>query len=80
MTRRQTALALRKRQPSGFADEAFWLIEVSDEIYAEATRFFSPQAVTDLLYAVGTYMLLARVARTGRVPLDATPAAASSLK
>jgi alkylhydroperoxidase family enzyme len=63
-----------------FAEEAFWLIEVSDEVYAEATRFFSPQAITELLYVVGTYMLLARVARTGRVPLDATPAAATSLK
>ncbi len=63
-----------------FAEEAFWLIEVSDEVYAEATRFFGPQAVTELLYVVGTYMLLARVARTGRVPLDASPAAATSLK
>ena len=63
-----------------FAEEAFRLIEVGDEVYAEATRFFSPQAITELLYVVGTYMLLARVARTGRVPLDETPAAASSLK
>jgi len=63
-----------------FAEEAFRLIEVSDEVYAEATRFFSPQAITELLYVVGTYMLLARVARTGRVPLDDTPAAATTLK
>jgi alkylhydroperoxidase family enzyme len=63
-----------------FAEEAFRLIEVSDEVYAETTRFFSPQAITELLYVVGTYMLLARVARTGRVPLDETPAAATSLK
>jgi alkylhydroperoxidase family enzyme len=63
-----------------FAEEAFRLIEVSDEVYAEATRFFGPQAITELLYVVGTYMLLARVARTGRVPLDETPAAATSLK
>jgi alkylhydroperoxidase family enzyme len=62
-----------------FAEEALRLIEVSDEVYAEATHF-SPQAITELLYVVGTYMLLARVARTGRVPLDATPAAATSLK
>lgn len=59
-----------------FAREALELIEVSDEVYAEASCFFSPQALTELLYVVGTYMLLARVARTGRVPLDATPAAA----
>ena len=63
-----------------FAEEAFRLIEVSDEVYAETTRFFGPQAITELLYVVGTYMLLARVARTGRVPLDETPAAATSLK
>jgi alkylhydroperoxidase family enzyme len=62
-----------------FAEEAFRLIEVSDEVYAEATRFFGPQAITELLYVVGTYMLLARVARTGRVPLDENPAAATSL-
>jgi len=63
-----------------FAEEAFRLIEVTDEVYSEASRFFSPQAITELLYIVGTYMLLARIARTGRVPLDATPAPASSLK
>jgi alkylhydroperoxidase family enzyme len=63
-----------------FAEEAFRLIEVSSEVYAEASRFFSPQAITELLYVVGTYMLLARIARTGRVPLDAIPAPVSSLK
>jgi alkylhydroperoxidase family enzyme len=63
-----------------FAQEVLELIEVSDEVYAEASCFFSPQAITELLYVVGTYMLLARVARTRRVPLDATPAAATSLQ
>ena len=63
-----------------FAEEALRLIEVSDEVYTEASRFFTSQALTELLYVVGTYMLLARIARTGRVPLDATPAAATSLK
>ena len=63
-----------------FAQEALERIEVSDDVYAEASCFFSPQALTELLYVVGTYMLLARVARTGRVPLDAMPAAATSLK
>jgi alkylhydroperoxidase family enzyme len=62
-----------------FAEEALRLIEVSDEVYAEASRFFSPRALTEILYVVGTYMLLARVARTGRVPLDETPALATSL-
>jgi alkylhydroperoxidase family enzyme len=59
-----------------FTQEALELIEVSDEVYANASRFFSAQALTELLYVIGTYMLLARVARTGRVPLDETPAAA----
>jgi alkylhydroperoxidase family enzyme len=63
-----------------FAEEALRLIEVSDKVYTEASRFFTPQAITELLYVVGTYMLLARIARTGRVPLDTTPAAATSLK
>jgi alkylhydroperoxidase family enzyme len=63
-----------------FAEEALRLIEVSDAVYAEARRFFSPQAITELLYVIGTYMLLARLARTGRVPLDEKPAEASSLK
>jgi alkylhydroperoxidase family enzyme len=63
-----------------FAEEALRLIEVSDEVYAEASHFFSPRALTELLYVVGTYMLLARVARTGRVPLDETPAPATGLQ
>jgi alkylhydroperoxidase family enzyme len=63
-----------------FAEEALRLIEVSDEVYAEAKRFFSPQAITELIYVVGTYMLLARLARTGRVPLDEKPAEGTSLK
>jgi alkylhydroperoxidase family enzyme len=36
-----------------FAEEALRRIEVSDEVFAEATRFFSPQAITELLYVVG---------------------------
>ena len=59
-----------------FTQEALELIEVSDDVYTKASSFFSAQALTELLYVIGTYMLLARVARTGRVPLDATPAAA----
>jgi alkylhydroperoxidase family enzyme len=63
-----------------FAKEALEIVEVSDEVYAEASRFFSPQAITELLYVVGTYMLLARIARTGQVPMDVTPASATSLR
>ena len=63
-----------------FTQEALELIEVSDDVYTKASSFFSAQALTELLYLVGTYMMLARIARTGRVPLDDTPAAANSLK
>ena len=63
-----------------FAEEAFRLIEVSDEVYEEALRYFNTQAITELLYVTGTYMLLARIARSGRVPLDEEPASATSFK
>ena len=57
-----------------FTEEAVRLVEVSDPVYANASRFFGPQAITELLYVIGTYMMLARIARTGRVPLDTRPA------
>jgi alkylhydroperoxidase family enzyme len=63
-----------------FAEEALRLIEVSDGVYTEAERFFGPQGITELLYVVGTYMLLARIARTGRVPLDERPAEPTTIK
>ena len=63
-----------------FAEEALRLIEVSDEVYEEALRHFSAEAITELLYVVGTYMLLARIARSGRVPLDEQPASATSFQ
>src|ERR1700678_1239473 len=63
-----------------FAEEAFRRIEGSDEVYAEATPFFGPQALTELFSVRGAYLLLARIPRTGRVPLDETPAAVTSLK
>jgi len=49
-------------------------------VYTEAERFFGPQGITELLYVVGTYMLLARIARTGRVPLDERPAEPTTIK
>lgn len=57
-----------------FTEEAVRLVEVSDAVYADASRFFGPQAITELLYVIGTYMMLARIARTGHVPLDTKPA------
>lgn len=63
-----------------FTEEAVRLVEVTDPVYAEASRFFGPQAIAELMYVIGTYMMLARIARTGRVPLDGTPADPSKFK
>ena len=38
-------------------------------------QFDSDRALTEILYVIGTYMLIARVIRTGRIPLDDQPAA-----
>ena len=54
------------------------LIEVTDQTYAETKTFFSDRAITEMLYVIGTYMFISRVARTGRVPLDDKPADAPS--
>ena len=62
-----------------FTDEAMDLIEVTDQTYAEAKAFFSDQAITEMLYVIGTYMFISRLARTGRVPLDDKPADAPSV-
>lgn len=51
------------------------LIEVTDKTYDAAKRHFSDRVLTELLFVIGTYMLIARVIRTGRVPLDDKPAA-----
>ena len=53
-----------------FADEVVFMIEVSDATFARAKQFFSDRALTEMLYVVGVYMLVARVVRTGHVPLD----------
>jgi alkylhydroperoxidase family enzyme len=57
-----------------FAKEALEIIEVTDTTYAEAEKNFSPRALTEILYVVGSYMLLSRLIRTGGVPLDEKPA------
>jgi alkylhydroperoxidase family enzyme len=58
-----------------FTEEVMQLIEVTDKTYDAAKRHFSGRALTELLFVIGTYMLIARVIRTGRVPLDDKPAA-----
>jgi alkylhydroperoxidase family enzyme len=57
-----------------FAHEAVQLIEVTDATYADTKALFSDRAITEMLYVIGTYMFLARLLRTGRVPLDEKPA------
>ena len=49
------------------------LIEATDETYAAVKNNFSDRAITEMLYVIGTYMLVVRVLRTGRVPLDDEP-------
>ena len=58
-----------------FTDEVMDLIEAADETYAAVKKNFSDRAITEMLYVIGTYMLIVRVLRTGRVPLDDRPAA-----
>jgi 4-carboxymuconolactone decarboxylase len=53
-----------------FSDEVMDLIEVTEPTYRAATQHFSDQALTEILYIVSNYMFVARITRTGRVPLD----------
>jgi alkylhydroperoxidase family enzyme len=57
-----------------FTDEVVQLIEATDQTYDAAKKHFSDRALTEILYVIGTYMFIARVIRTGRVPLDDKPA------
>ena len=50
------------------------LIEATDETYDAVKKNFSDRTITEMLYVIGTYMLVVRVLRTGRVPLDDKPA------
>jgi alkylhydroperoxidase family enzyme len=53
-----------------FVEEAMDLIEVSDAAFDRAKQFYSDRALTEMLYVVGAYMFIARVARTARIPFD----------
>jgi alkylhydroperoxidase family enzyme len=53
-----------------FSDEVMDLIEVTEPTYQAAKQHFSDQALTEILYVVGNYMFVARLTRTGHVPLD----------
>ena len=58
-----------------FTDDVMQLIEATDKTYDAAKKHFSDRALTEILYVIGTYMFIARVIRSGRVPLDDEPAA-----
>lgn len=53
-----------------FAEEAMDLIEVTDAAFAQTKRFFSDRAIAEMIYVVGAYMFVARIARSSRVPAD----------
>jgi alkylhydroperoxidase family enzyme len=63
-----------QRAALAFSDEVMDLIEVTEPTYDAAKRHFSDQALTEILYIVSNYMFVARIIRTGRVPLDDEPA------
>lgn len=58
-----------------FTNECVKNIEVSDATYAETSKHLSPRQITEMLYVLGTYMLICRIVRSWHVPLDAEPAA-----
>ncbi len=64
----------KQRAAFQFAKEVIAQIEVTDATYSTAEKHFSSRELTELLYVIGSYMFLCRLARTGRVPLDETPA------
>lgn len=57
-----------------FAKEVVELVEATDTALHEVEKHFSSRALTEILYVIGTYMFLSRLIRTGRIPLDETPA------
>ena len=58
-----------------WTDEVMDRVEATPATTAAVRSHFSDRAVTEMLFVIGTYMLVARLARTGRVPFDAKPAA-----
>ena len=57
-----------------FAKEVVERVEATDRALIEAEKHFSPRALTEILYVIGSYMFLSRLIRTGRIPLDEHPA------
>jgi alkylhydroperoxidase family enzyme len=77
-----TASCFSPQQQAAFvlADETIAAVDVCDTTWEAAVQALSVGAVTEVLFVVGTYMFLSRVARAGRVPLDAHPGSVSDIK
>jgi alkylhydroperoxidase family enzyme len=57
-----------------FTNEVMDLIEATNRSFNAMKKHFSDRAIVEMLYVIGTYMMVARVLRTGRIPLDEKPA------
>lgn len=58
----------------GFTNEVMDLVEATDQSFNAVKKHFSDRAIIEMLYVIGTYMMVARVLRTGHIPLDERPA------
>ncbi|MFI6302870.1 carboxymuconolactone decarboxylase family protein [Amycolatopsis thailandensis] len=63
----------KQRAALAFTKDCVLNVEVGDSVYAAAAGEMSARAIAELLFVVGTYMLICRFARSGRVPLDKEP-------
>ncbi|WP_216216850.1 carboxymuconolactone decarboxylase family protein [Amycolatopsis aidingensis] len=63
----------RQQAALTFTKDCVINIEVDDSVYDASTRELSSRMIAELLYVVGTYMMICRFARSGRVPLDKEP-------
>ena len=57
-----------------FTNEVMDLIEATNRSFNAMKKHFSDRAIVEMLYVIGTYMMVARILRTGRIPLDEKPA------
>ena len=53
-----------------FTDELVRSVRVSDRTFAEATQRWSPREIVELIFAVGFYMMIARLLETTAVDLE----------
>lgn len=60
-----------------FTTEVARDVRASDAVFAEMTEYFSPQEIVELLFAIGFYMMMARIMETCGVDME--PAAGMQL-